>query len=256
MTMHRLVCMHAAAAAPCGCRSLRLPLPAAAAPCGRRSLRCCSLPAPTVRASASRVTSVDDVGMLIMRDAKRKGQPPLSPPAAEWHGTGAQIRFQPIDGFLEGFGSFEATSTGRWCDKMHIWMKGGGSLSHLPRAFTSPFPLSSHLSLPCLPPRTTHYAAHPPPDAKPFGPQGSPELQLEHFVPLKHAAEALERTRLVASAWGSSLLYAEVRAVRGDEQALSPYTCDADEGYEPVCLAQCTAALHASRSAPLPPSLS
>ena len=55
-------------------------------------------------------------------------------------------------------------------------------------------------------------------DAAPFGPQGAPELQLEHFVPLRHAEEALERTRLVAKAWGSALLYAEIRAVRGDGQ--------------------------------------
>ena len=140
--------------------------------------------------------SVDDVGMLILRDKIQQGSPPLPPPAMEWQSTGAQLRHQPIDGFLEGFGAFDATSTGPWCDKMHIWMK----------------------------------------DARPFGPQGSPELQLEHFVPLRHAAEALERTRLVGAAWGSSLLYAEVRAVRGDEQALSPYTCDEEEGYDTIAI--------------------
>ena len=138
--------------------------------------------------------SVDDVGMLILRDAIRSGDPPPPPPPTSWRG--AQLRFAPVDGFLEGYGSFAATSTGPWHDKLHIWMK----------------------------------------DAAPFGPQAAAELQLEHFVPLRHAAEALERTKLVASQWGSSLLYAEIRAVRGDGQLLSPYSCDADEGFDTIAI--------------------
>lgn len=73
-------------------------------------------------------------------------------------------------------------------------------------------------------------------DAKPFGPQAAAELQLEHFVPLRHAQEALERTRLVAAAWGSHNLYAEIRAVRGDGQLLSPSTCDDDEGTDTLAI--------------------
>ena len=138
--------------------------------------------------------SVDDPGMLILRDIVRPGDPALPPPPDEW--CGAPLRHAPIVGFLEGFGAFDATSEGPWHDKMHIWMK----------------------------------------EAKPFGPQGEPELQLEHFVPLRHIDEALERTRLVAAEWGSSILYAEVRAVRGDGQLLSPYTCDDADGYDTVAI--------------------
>jgi len=138
--------------------------------------------------------SVDGHGMLICRD-KLPGAAEADAPD-EWKDTGARLRHAPIEGFLEGFGAFDATSRGPWHDKMHIWMR----------------------------------------DAQPFGPQGLPELQLEHFVPLRHAAEALERTRHVAREWGSSLLYAEIRAVRGDGQALSPYTCDASEGYDTLAI--------------------
>ena len=130
--------------------------------------------------------SVDAPGMMICRDKlPAEGAAPLAPAPTAWAPTESPLRYEPIEGFLEGFGAFDATSSGQWCDKMHIWMR----------------------------------------DAEPFGPQGAPELQLEHFVPLKHAAEALERTRLVAREWGSSLLYAEIRAVRGDGQvrALMPH---------------------------------
>lgn len=85
---------------------------------------------------------------------------------------------------------FDTTGVGRWHDKLQIWMK----------------------------------------DGKPFGPQGAPELQMEHFVPLRHATDALAATRQVVAHWGSDLLYCELRAVRADSQLLSPYTCDLDGG--------------------------
>ena len=69
-------------------------------------------------------------------------------------------------------------------------------------------------------------------DAKPFGPQSAPELQSEYFVPLKHMGEALRRTQLVCKEW--PLLYCEVRAVRGDDQLLSPYTADAADGWDTI----------------------
>ena len=139
----------------------------------------------------------DDGGMLIMRDKIHAGAPPLEAPAAEWLDTGMALRREPIDDFLEAeFGAFDATSQGPWQDKMHIWMR----------------------------------------NARPFGPQAAAELQLEHFVPLPHAAEALERTRLVAEQWGTSLLYSEIRAVRGGSQVLSPYTCEEGEGNDTLAI--------------------
>lgn len=141
---------------------------------------------------------VDDGGMLILRDKVfTPGAPPLAPPAEEWLETGMALRHEPIEGFLEAeFGAFDATSEGPWHDKMHIWMR----------------------------------------NATPFGPQAAAELQLEHFVPLVHAAEALERTQLVAEQWGTNLLYSEIRAVRGGSQVLSPYTCDEGEGYDTLAI--------------------
>jgi xylitol oxidase len=136
--------------------------------------------------------SVDSAGMLILRDTIPEDT--QNEPAPEW--CGAALQQEPIEGFLEGFGAFEATSSGPWHDKTHVWMK----------------------------------------DARPFGPQAAAELQLEHFVPLTRAAEALERTRLVGEQWGASLLYAEVRAVRGGEQLLCPATCDSAEGSDTIAI--------------------
>lgn len=93
-------------------------------------------------------------------------------------------------------GAFETTGVGPWTDKMHVWMRG----------------------------------------AEPFGPQGPAELQFEHFVPLKDAADALDRTRAVAAAWGGALLYSELRAVRGDGQLLSPYTASAADGRDSLAI--------------------
>jgi hypothetical protein len=66
-----------------------------------------------------------------------------------------------------------------------------------------------------------------------FGPQ-APELQLEYFVPLKDATEALHAVQRVASKWGTPvasdplgqplLLYCELRVVRGDDLWLSQST--------------------------------
>ena len=55
-------------------------------------------------------------------------------------------------------------------------------------------------------------------------------------MPLTLAAEALARTRLVAEQWGTSLLYCEVRAVRGGAQVLCPATCDPEEGHDTLAL--------------------
>ena len=71
-------------------------------------------------------------------------------------------------------------------------------------------------------------------DAKPFGPQQAAELQSEYFVPVSRMKEALRRTRLVCSEW--PLLYCEVRAVRGDDQLLSPYTADPSDGFDTVAI--------------------
>mmetsp|Transcript_25104 Transcript_25104/g.44632 ORF Transcript_25104/g.44632 Transcript_25104/m.44632 type:complete len:411 (-) Transcript_25104:125-1357(-) len=88
--------------------------------------------------------------------------------------------------------AYDTSGVGRWHDKLHVWMK----------------------------------------DAKPLGPQSAPELQLEHFVPLKHAKEVLELYRLVGAHFGSSILYTEIRAVRADDQLLSPYSCDEADGFD------------------------
>lgn len=64
---------------------------------------------------------------------------------------------------------------------------------------------------------------------RPFGPQAA-EFQIEHFVPLERAQEALSITRSVASLWGGNILYCELRAVRADEQLLAPYTSAAADG--------------------------
>jgi len=69
-------------------------------------------------------------------------------------------------------------------------------------------------------------------DAKPFGPQSAAELQNEYFIPMKYMSEAMERIRLVCQSW--PLLYCELRAVRGDEQLLSPYAADAADGYDTI----------------------
>ena len=73
--------------------------------------------------SAFVMWDVDDPGMLICRDKLHcsSGEPLTAPPTAptQWKDTGALLRHEPIEGFLEGFGAFDATSTGRWCDKMH-----------------------------------------------------------------------------------------------------------------------------------------
>jgi len=142
--------------------------------------------------------SIDDPGMLILRDfVPLAGEEALSPAPPRWPEgpDGARLRLEPITSFIEG-GDFGATGTGRWCDKLHIWME----------------------------------------EAKPFGPQGSAELQFEHFLPLRYATEALGRTRAVAEQWGGALLYSEIRAVRGDEQLLSPYTADVDDGVDSLAI--------------------
>lgn len=60
-------------------------------------------------------------------------------------------------------------------------------------------------------------------NAKPVMTQPA-ELQIEYFVPLSDAQGALAAVRLVSEHWGSALNYCELRAVRADEQLLSPYT--------------------------------
>lgn len=52
---------------------------------------------------------------------------------------------------------------------------------------------------------------------------------MEYFVPLEYAQDALRATRLVAEHWGSALNYCELRAVRSDEQLLSPYRGGRDQ---------------------------
>ena len=81
--------------------------------------------------SAFVLWDVDDVGMLICRDKLRRpdGQVLTAPPVAPREWAGASLRHDPIEGFLEGAGAFEATSTGQWCDKMHIWMRDALPLS-------------------------------------------------------------------------------------------------------------------------------
>lgn len=54
-----------------------------------------------------------------------------------------------------------------------------------------------------------------------------PELQIAHFVPFRDVERALHATRKVVSTWGDEVLYCELRAVRGDEHLLSPYSADA-----------------------------
>jgi len=66
-------------------------------------------------------------------------------------------------------------------------------------------------------------------DAIPFGPQEDAELQFEHFVPIEHVAEALERTKIVSEHW-KNILYSEIRAVRSDNQLLSPYSFASSSG--------------------------
>mmetsp|Transcript_11314 Transcript_11314/g.18512 ORF Transcript_11314/g.18512 Transcript_11314/m.18512 type:complete len:495 (+) Transcript_11314:56-1540(+) len=91
--------------------------------------------------------------------------------------------------------TFETTVKGRWFDQLHVWMK----------------------------------------DAAPFGPQGAPELQFEHFVPLRYAKECLERLHLIARSW-PGILYAEIRAVRADDQALSPYNASEEDGFDTLAI--------------------
>jgi len=126
--------------------------------------------------------NVDDFGMLILRQQIPRG---FSCPQLDPFFAKQPLQTKPIKGFLEG-SDFETTSTGRWNDKLHVWMKNG----------------------------------------LPFGPQGGPELQMAHFVPLQSAVRALLETRKVASRWGDDVLYCEVRAVRGDDHLLSPYSAD------------------------------
>ena len=94
--------------------------------------------------SAFVMWDVDDPGMLICRDKlhRSSGEPLTAPPTAptQWKDTGALLRHEPIEGFLEGFGAFDATSTGRWCDKMH---------SALAKHCRSPRPVASPCACLC-----------------------------------------------------------------------------------------------------------
>ena len=57
---------------------------------------------------------------------------------------------------------------------------------------------------------------------QPFGPQPPDELQLEYFVPLEKAGDALRAVQRTAAAW--PLLYSELRAVAADDLWLSSTT--------------------------------
>ncbi len=154
--------------------------------------------------------SVDAPGMLILRDpASDDGSTRQKSPDPEWFPTRPGLA-PLLTEPVRSFiegSDFDTTRRGPWHDLLHVWMR----------------------------------------DAKPFGPQGAPELQFEHFFPLKYAQEALNRIHIIAEHWGGSLLYSEVRAVRADEQLLSPYSADAEDGYDTVGV---TVGLHASLGEP------
>ena len=54
-----------------------------------------------------------------------------------------------------------------------------------------------------------------------FLPSAGEELQSEYFVPFARAGEALQAVRAIGELFGETLMIAEVRTVRGDEQWLS-----------------------------------
>lgn len=65
--------------------------------------------------------SVDDGGMLVMRDMVAASGSAAEPPSPEWHGL--PLATAPLTTFLAEGTSWETSTTGRWHDRMHNWVR-------------------------------------------------------------------------------------------------------------------------------------